>query len=163
MVLMSSKRAGSNLGKSILFEALTLITTGKFSEVPPSKLWYLKRQGYIGRNDSKYFLQPKARRALHEGTIWSLKLPTPTKWDGKWRMVMFDIPHDKRKRRDAFRLRLKELGLVLYQQSVWIYPHPIKETVGQIADFYKLARCVSFIVADSISGENKLKHQFKLK
>lgn len=163
MALMSSKRAGSNLGKAILYETLNLIVTGKFSEVPNEKLWYLKRRGYLGKDGGSYYLLPKAYRSLSECRIWSLTLPTPAKWDGKWRMVMFDIPHDKQKRRDVFRLRIKELGLVLYQQSVWIYPHPIQETVGQIADFYKLSRCVSFIIAESVTGENKFKRHFNLK
>jgi CRISPR-associated endonuclease Cas2 len=162
MAGMSSKRAGAVASREILRDVLSLIATGKLAEVPSNKCWYLKRLGYLGQNGTNYYLLPKGRRALSESKIWSLTLPTPKQWDGKWRLVMFDIPADKRKRRDAFRLRLKELGLVLYQHSVWIYPYPIEETIQQIADFYKLSNCISFIVAEKINGEKKLQQQFKL-
>lgn len=162
--MVSSRRAAHSIGKDLLYHALYLIATGKFGDLPPSKLWYLKRRGYLRRDSNKkYHLLPKARRALTENNIWGLKLHTPKQWDGRWRFVLFDIPADKRKRRDAFRLRLKELGLVLYQNSVWIYPYPIEGTVQQIADFYKLSPCISFIIAEKISGEKRLRQQFQLK
>lgn len=41
-------------------------------------------------------------------------------WDGKWRIVIFDIPENKRRVRDLFRRRLKEWGFKNWQQSVWI-------------------------------------------
>lgn len=41
-------------------------------------------------------------------------------WDGKWRIVIFDIPENKRAVRDLFRRRLKEWGFRNWQQSVWI-------------------------------------------
>jgi DNA-binding transcriptional regulator PaaX len=163
MVVMSSRRAASGVGKDLLYHALHLIATGKLGDLPPSKLWYLKRRGYLGRDDKKkYYLLPKARRALTEGKVWALTLPVPKHWDRKWHLVLFDIPADKRKRRDIFRLRLKELGLVLYQDSVWIHPYPTEETVRQIAEFYRLSNCVSFIVADKVTGEKSLRQQFKL-
>jgi CRISPR-associated endonuclease Cas2 len=160
---MSSRRAGAVAGKDLLYHALHLISTGKLGELPPSKVWYLKRRGYLRRENGIYHLLPKAHMALTEGKIWSLRIPAPKRWDGKWYFVMFDIPADKRKRRDAFRLRLKELGLVLYQDSIWAYPYPLEETVQHIADFYKLSKCVSFITAEKITGEKKLRAQFNLK
>lgn len=41
-------------------------------------------------------------------------------WDGKWRLVIFDIPEDKRGIRDLFRRKLKEWEFKRWQQSVWI-------------------------------------------
>jgi DNA-binding transcriptional regulator PaaX len=42
------------------------------------------------------------------------------KWDGKWRIVMFDIPEKRRLARDILRSKLKAWGFTQYQQSVWI-------------------------------------------
>ncbi len=41
-------------------------------------------------------------------------------WDGKYRIVIFDIPEQKRVIRNLFRRRLKEWGFRRWQQSVWI-------------------------------------------
>src|SRR3989344_7076609 len=40
----------------------------------------------------------------------SLKINTPKKWDGKWRVVIFDISQSKLSKREAFRGKIKELG-----------------------------------------------------
>jgi DNA-binding transcriptional regulator PaaX len=160
---MSSKHAGARAGKEILYTILSLIEEGKMPEpMHRDKLAYLKRYGYITRTECHTLLTPKGGYTLSEAKIWNLTISTPKKWSRKWYLVAFDIPHDKRKRRDAFRLRLKELGLKRYQNSVWIYPHPLKDTVKTIASFYALSKCVSFIVAEEISGEVALRKHFKL-
>lgn len=47
------------------------------------------------------------------------------KWDRKWRIVIFDIAEVSRRIRDLLRLKLKELGFGMLQESVWITPHDI--------------------------------------
>lgn len=42
------------------------------------------------------------------------------KWDGKWRVVIFDIPEEKRIIRNLFRRNLKKWGFKHLQKSVWI-------------------------------------------
>jgi len=126
------------------------------------KLRYLDDRGYISTTDGSYALTKQGRDVLTEEKIWSLKISVPKKWDKKWRMVLFDIPAKKSKQRNAFRARLKELGLVLYQHSVWIYPYPLEETVRSISDFYLISNCVLFAVAEELNGEKKLTKQFGL-
>lgn len=41
-------------------------------------------------------------------------------WDGKFRIVIWDIPENKRKIRDLFRRRLKDWGFKQWQNSVWV-------------------------------------------
>lgn len=160
---MSSKRAAHEGTKQLFVAILTYLNKGEF---PPEehalKLYYLQNRGYIQRENKKYKLTTKGRRCLSEAAIWQLTIPSPPKWDGKWRLVLFDIPVDKRKRRDAFRRRIKELGLVLYQHSVWAYPYPLEEIVSQVSSFYFLSKHTSFITAEKLTGEEKLLKHFSL-
>lgn len=41
-------------------------------------------------------------------------------WDGKWRIVIFDIPEERRIIRNLFRRNLKKWGFKQLQKSVWI-------------------------------------------
>lgn len=41
------------------------------------------------------------------------------KWDGKWRLVFFDVPEKRRQARDLLRSKLKQWGFIHLQQSVW--------------------------------------------
>ena len=44
----------------------------------------------------------------------------PKRWDGKWRILIFDIREKVRRRRDEF-VDLLRLGFKL-QNSVWVFP-----------------------------------------
>ena len=44
-------------------------------------------------------------------------------WDGKWRIVTYDIPEQFAVLRRKVRTVLKRAGFVQLQQSLWIYPH----------------------------------------
>ena len=55
----------------------------------------------------------------------SLKLDDDTavlnpNWDGKWRIVMLDLPEDRKSDRDGLRYLLKKAGFILLKNSVWI-------------------------------------------
>lgn len=45
---------------------------------------------------------------------------TEKEWDGKHRIVIYDIPEEKRVVRDLFRRRLKDWKFHKWQQSIWI-------------------------------------------
>ena len=63
------------------------------------------------------------------------------KWDEKWRIVLFDIAELNRRKRDALRSKLKELGFGMFQQSVYISPHDFTKDMveflitSQLSDF----------------------------
>ena len=63
------------------------------------------------------------------------------KWDGKWRIVLFDIVELNRKKRDMLRTKLKELGFGMFQKSVYISPHNFTKDLvefliaSQLSDF----------------------------
>ncbi len=44
------------------------------------------------------------------------------KWDGKWRMLIFDIPEDAREKRDQLRWLLRKHGFIKLQASVFVHP-----------------------------------------
>ena len=56
------------------------------------------------------------------------------KWDGKWRIVMFDIEEVNRQVRERLRLKLKELGFGMLQESVFISPHDLLEDFGEFSE-----------------------------
>jgi len=53
-------------------------------------------------------------------------------WDGKWRIVGFDIEEKKRSLRNALRRSLYMLGFGMLQESLYVSPLPIENTVEKI-------------------------------
>jgi phenylacetic acid degradation operon negative regulatory protein len=52
--------------------------------------------------------------------LWLKMRLEDQKWDGKWRLVIWDIPETRRIARDVLRFKLKQLGFTRWQRSVWI-------------------------------------------
>jgi phenylacetic acid degradation operon negative regulatory protein len=49
------------------------------------------------------------------------------RWDGKWRLVLFDIPLGRDVHRVRLRRYLRQKGFGYLQNSVWISPDPVTE------------------------------------
>ncbi|MBL9168893.1 MAG: hypothetical protein JNN07_14230 [Verrucomicrobiales bacterium] len=43
-------------------------------------------------------------------------------WDGKWRLVIFDVPNEHTRLRNRFRAQLRRAGYGWLQNSVWVSP-----------------------------------------
>lgn len=85
-----------------------------------------------------------------------------TKWDGKWRIVMFDIPERLKKVRDTLRYQLKRLGFLELQHSVFVLPFRCTEELEYIIEFYNIRKYVRLVEANQIDNELDLRHKFKL-
>ncbi|MBU2635030.1 hypothetical protein KJ841_00975 [Patescibacteria group bacterium] len=84
------------------------------------------------------------------------------KWDGKWRLVAFDIPEKLKSGRNALRKKIKELGFYEFQKSVWVYPYKCKDEIDFIIEFFNLRKYVRFGILESVDNELHLKKIFKL-
>jgi len=47
------------------------------------------------------------------------------RWDGRWRLVLFDVPESRRSTRDKLRKYLHRHGFGFLQNSVWVTPDPV--------------------------------------
>ena len=91
-----------------------------------------------------------------------LAVPTPREWDGRWRIVAFDVPERAKFRREVLRRVLADLGFVRVQHSVWAHPADCRKTVADVVAKIGADREVAFVVADSIDGGPNLLRRFKL-
>jgi len=89
-------------------------------------------------------------------------IPRMSKWDKKWRVVLFDIPEKNRKARDAFRFHLKKLNFFEYQKSVFVHPYDCLNEINFLIEFHNVRPDTRFIIADSLDNEFHLKQHFKL-
>ena len=128
---------------------------------------HLRRQKlieYVGDKNGKTIVKitKKGEIKLRAFAIDLIEIKKPNKWDGKWRLVMFDIPIRFTKGREALRYHLKELDFLQFQKSAWIYPYPCEDEVIFIADFFGIGKYVEVLTAENILREEKLRKYFKL-
>ncbi len=127
----------------------------------------LQRQGCIAieRKGNQIYIRltEKGKKMAGWLQIDALKIKRPKKWDGKWRIVIFDISQLKKFYREAFRGKLKELGFYPLQKSVWIFPFDCRDEIELLRDFFGLRQKeMRLIVAQDIGSDEWLKQKFKI-
>lgn len=87
-----------------------------------------------------------------------------TKWDGKWRIVVFDVRENRRQIRDLLRNRLKWLGFKELQKSAWIFPYDARKEIEQILEVchIDIIGDVRFLTVEKMNDDEDLKKDFGL-
>jgi hypothetical protein len=127
----------------------------------------LKREGCIkiNRKGPQIYisLTEKGKKKAGWLQIDSLKIKKPKRWDGKWRIIIFDISELNKIIREAFRGKLKELGFYPLQKSVWIYPYDCRDEIELLREFFGLSKKeLRLIVAEDIGDDTFLQKIFKI-
>ena len=110
-----------------LSEFLEKITDPRFGQKPKRRnvqkqLYRLRTSGLIDKkgnyNNTKFSINAHGIARLNDLTFMDQSKKGPPAWDGRWRLVIFDIPESLREARHHIRRLLKELGFQQLQLSV---------------------------------------------
>jgi DNA-binding transcriptional regulator PaaX len=109
---------------------------------------------FSGQNDYA-LLTPTGRRKAT-----SLKLESDTtllnpNWDGKWRIVLLDLPESRKNERESLRYLLKKAGFVCLKNSAWVSPFPFEHLFMNIKKDLGLSTELMIIVTDSLDPETE--------
>lgn len=95
--------------------------------------------------------------------IDNLTLKKDARWDGNWRVVMFDIPETKRKARRALSYQFRRLGLYPAQKSVFVYPCECEEEIDFVVAFFGVENYVTYFVTKDLGNlEAKARERFSI-
>lgn len=84
------------------------------------------------------------------------------KWDGRWRMVVFDIPERRRRIRIRLRDFMGEVGFVRLQDSVWVYPYDCEDFIALLKAELKVGKDVLYAIVDTIEHDRDIRKHFRL-
>jgi len=127
----------------------------------------LYRSNLISYRDNKdgtttVFLNEKGKKLALTYNLDSMTLSKQSRWDKKWRIIMFDIPEKYRLARDSLRYQLKRMEFFEYQKSVFITPYDCLKEIEYLCEFYHIKKYVRIILATSLDDELKLRQHFDL-
>jgi DNA-binding transcriptional regulator PaaX len=78
-----------------------------------------------------------------------------TSWDGYWRIILLDIPEERKSEREALRYLLKKAGFICLKNSVWISMYPFEHLFTNIKNDLNLSTELIIIVTDKIDKETE--------
>jgi len=110
----------------------------------------MNKQGWIQAqkvgNKSYYSLTEIGKERIEEAAerIYKIK---PHTWDGKWRILMYNIPEEIRNVRDELRQELIWSGFGSLTNSCWLSPNQLEKQVYGLIDKYEVKEYVNFFVS----------------
>lgn len=105
----------------------------------------------------------KGKKTLLKYNIKRMELEKPKTWDGKWRVVIFDVMEGKKSLREALRNKMKQLGFYQLQKSVYVTPYPCDKEISFIREYYLIGSEVSYFLATELEQEGELVKKFELR
>ena len=147
--------------KEKLREKSNVINDDNLSKI----LYKLKQRKFIKiaeKGDSiEILLTDKGRRYELKYKWNNIQIEPPLKWDQKWRFIMFDIPQADSNKRKIFREKLKSMGFIQFQKSIWIYPYSCEKEIDFISEYLNIGKHITMLTV-KIDEDKPLREKFKL-
>lgn len=168
LILESVKLAGilsvgfivPNVIKSM--RKLGILTNKRQNEIVMSSASKLVKKGLLKFNGKYYELTKEGEKRLRKFWLIGGKLEKPKRWDGKWRVIIFDIPEKKRGVRDQIRKIFIFAGLYRLQDSVWVYPYDCEDIIGLLKTDFGVGKDILYMIVDEIENDKHLRQEFNL-
>jgi len=127
-------------------------------------VYYLAKKGFIKivNKDNDRFIRLTKNGELEALLAKARLFNQPKKWDGKWRLIIFDIPEDSRGKRNFFRKLLKQNSFYKLQASVFISPYPLNREAIKYLKETKLYQYIRILKVEEIDDDKDLKKHFGL-
>ncbi|MDR3642170.1 MAG: CRISPR-associated endonuclease Cas2 [Candidatus Doudnabacteria bacterium] len=126
-------------------------------------VYQAKKRGLVRElsKDGRKFLQLTAKGELQK-LVMSMNVIKQPRWDGKWRLVVFDIPEDARHKRDSLRWLLKKHGFKKLQASVFISPYSLNREAIIFLNRSGLMPYIRILKIEEMDNDLDLKKIFNL-
>lgn len=129
------------------------------------KLYQSKLVDFKEKSDGTILmtLTDNGKRKIVECNLDTMKIQQPKQWDRLWRLVVFDIPEEEKKGRNALVVKLKELGFYPMQKSVFIHPFECKNEINFVTEIFNLKPYVRLFIVKETDIELDLRNRFNLR
>lgn len=124
-----------------------------------SRISNLEKAGCIKREKNYLYLTNKGKQKAYF-IKWKLKKTNIKSWDGKWRIISFDIPERYKRLRERLRQKLMMLNFVRLHDSVWITPLPIENEINELLKILEIKYFVRYMVVEKINFDKDLRKKF---
>lgn len=138
----------------------------RFNYRAKTALGRLKAKGLITfeKRDGKRYarITETGEQMLEMESLRERSMMKPKRWDGRWRVVIFDIPERRRSVRNGLRLFMKRYGFVRLQDSVWIYPYDCEDLIALAKANFKIGFDVMYMIVEQLERDKYLREHFGL-
>ncbi len=103
------------------------------------------------------------KRKILKFAIDELTIEKPTIWDGKWRLVSYDIPGRLRRLRAILREYLTVWGFYPFHESVFLHAYPCEKQVEFLREYLGIGDYVRILKVSQIERDQQFRDYFGVK
>ncbi len=122
----------------------------------------LVADGSLVYENSKLRLTKKGETLLRKREM-QMQTTKARRWDGRWRVLIFDIPEYRKSLREKIRRTLISIGFERLQDSVWVYPHDCEDLITLLKADLRVGKDVQYMIVDEIENDRSLRKRFELR
>ena len=119
----------------------------------------LSDKGEVASHDTEHSsflrLTDRGRQRVRTMKLDSDSFPIPTTWDGKWRIIILNLPEEQKEQRNALRYLLKKANFVSAKNSVWISPYPFEHFFENMKKDMGLTGEMMIMVSDELDDDTR--------
>jgi len=141
---------------------LGIIPTGRQKEIINRARDRLIKQGLLERFNGQLRLTQKGSRELRRQELMDFKTVRKKRWDGKWRVLIFDVPEYRKGLREKIRRTLISIGFIRLQDSVWIFPYDCEDLIALLKTDFRAGKNMLYMIVDELESDAELKKSFGL-
>ena len=110
-------------------------------------------------------LTKDGKKKVHSIKLDAENAVVNTSWDGSWRIILLDLPEERKAERESLRYLLKKAGFVCLKNSAWISPFPFEHMFANIKKDLNLTTELVIIVTYTVdeATEKELYTLFNMK
>ena len=173
--------AGAFLAASIIFPGLPMAAKPFIDVVKEAdrnkrqkewekfNLWRLRQ--VIKRMQSSKLVEVKEEKGVpiikitHKGKQKLLRykideMVLESNWDGKWRLVIYDVQTGKRANSEMFRTMLNKLRFLKLQRSVYLTPFKCEDEIEYLRLLFEIGNEVQILKVGSLENETAYRRYF---
>lgn len=95
-------------------------------------------------------LSEEGRKKINSNALDDNTAIISKNWDGNWRIIILDLPEERKNEREALRYLLKKAGFACVKNSVWISIYPYENLFINIKKDLQLSTEMIIIVTNKI-------------
>ena len=108
-----------------------------------------------GQNDYA-LLTKEGKKKIHSLQLDNDTTLVNTAWDGFWRIIIIDLPEERKNERESLRYLLKKANFICVKNTVWISPLPYEHLFTNIKKDLSLSTELMIIVTDKLDEETNI-------
>jgi len=110
---------------------------------------------FQSENQPYFRLSNEGKKRLNSNVLDDDTALVSNNWDGYWRIIILDLPEERKSEREALRYLLKKAGFVCIKNSVWISIYPYEHLFTNIKKDLDLMTEMMIVVTNNIDKETE--------